>query len=194
MDATTQNQSNIQNPNNDFYNFIVELTKYSTTGNLLKMDSDVILNVILKDYRKNLQVAASKGFNKAYICIYEIGAKYKNIIPIDEYIRPSDSMKEKFEKFKIEPVVDRVKKALAPFNVEVKSLDEVDLIPNQFNSEEIIRIDSDNNEKKDDDVLLNKLTSPDNPLRDKLEMVKDNDVDRLKKNFIGISVVWEKKG
>lgn len=108
----------------EFYNFIIGVTKYYNSESSLRKDCQSIFDLIIKDYKKNIHLAASKGLNEAYICIYEIGANYKDSIPIDEFIRMTPNIIEKFETFKIEPIIDKIKKRLFPFIIEVKSLDE----------------------------------------------------------------------
>lgn len=133
-------ESGTKNENNEteFYNFIVNITKFSNCETLLRKDSQAIYDVITKDYKKNIQLAASRGLNKAFICIYEIGARYRGLIPIDAFVRMNDPMKEKFETFKMESVLDRIKKRLSPFVVDVVYLNENELKNDNEISEAII--------------------------------------------------------
>lgn len=163
----------------EFYNFIVGITKYSNCENLLRKDSQSIFEVITKDYKKNIHLAASRGLNKAYICIYEISARYKGLIPIDAFIRPNELMKEKLETFNIESVVDKLKKKLYPFNIEIKNINESELqedlnIP-EITVDSIIR----------SNVMDIDFTTINSELNDKKNIKNIN-------NLIGIMVIWEK--
>ena len=125
MDELNQ-LSTSENNEIEFYNFIVGITKYSNCESILKKDSQEIFDVITKDYKKNIQLSATTGSNSSYICIYEASAKYKGLIPIDNFVRMTNSMEEKFNTFKIEPVLNKLKKRLHPFTVEVKNIHEID--------------------------------------------------------------------
>ena len=103
----------------DFYNYIVKLTKEANQDNVYVRDSDIIFKLIMKEFDLNIQNAAFKGFSKAYILIYEINARYQNIIPIDVYIRMTDEMTEKFNKIKLKSVLDRIKETIYPFELEL---------------------------------------------------------------------------
>src|SRR5271168_4326007 len=110
--------------NSNFYNYIVSLTNQFSCQYILTKDNQTIYNLIMDVHRKNIQKAASRGLRSAYLCIYETSAKYKGAIPIDAHIRPNDSMKTKLIEFKLESVLDRIRKKLYPFEVDVKILDE----------------------------------------------------------------------
>ena len=103
----------------DFYKYIVGVSKYTNCENVLKRDSQIIYESVIKDYRKNIQLSALKGNRKAYLCIYESSTRLYDIIPIDNFIRMTELMKEKFQEFKMEPIIDKLKKKLSPFNVEI---------------------------------------------------------------------------
>ena len=103
----------------DFYKYIVDISKYTNCENVLKRDSQIIYDIIMKDYRKNIQLSALRGDRKAYICIYESKTKLNDTIPIDNFIRMTDLMKEKFAEFKIESIMEKIKKKLHPFNVDI---------------------------------------------------------------------------
>jgi hypothetical protein len=164
----------------DFYNFIVGITKYSNCHNVLIRDSQTIYDVILKDYKKNIHLAAMRGLNKAYLCIYEIGARYKETIPIDAFVNMNDEMKEKFSTFKIEPILERIKRKLHPFIIEVKKLDLNELI-GEFITESVIR--SNNNETQESEF------------QSELSLLEQGNVPEIysKHNLFGIIVSWEKK-
>jgi hypothetical protein len=126
LDADTITSPNA-NENTNFYNFIVQLTKTvipQTHNNILKKDSDAILDLIINGYRENIRLAASAGRNIAYLCIYLKDSKYQKSIPIHDFIEMSDKIKEKFDEFQLEPVLTRVKKILTPFTVRVRTLQE----------------------------------------------------------------------
>ena len=61
-----------------------------------------------------------RGFTQAYLCVYETNAKYRDYIPIDAFIHMSPNMQELFKRAHIEPVMDRVRKILQPFSVEIQ--------------------------------------------------------------------------
>lgn len=131
----------------EFYNLIVNITKTSGYQNLLIKDSQLVFDTIMKDYRNNIQLAASQGRNEAYICIYEIGAKIGGIVPIDSFVRMTNpKLIEKFEEFKLEPVVERIKKKINPFRLEIKLID-IDQISTEDkikNQELVGKIDQNN--------------------------------------------------
>lgn len=111
----------------DFHNFIVDLTKNSTAQSILQQDVQAVFDIIMKDCKKNIQLAAQRGLNYAYLCIYEPGARYKGMIPIDALIRMNSVMRTKLEEFRIDPVMSKLRKQLHPFRVESKVLAESDL-------------------------------------------------------------------
>lgn len=111
----------------EFFNSIVKITKNSGVSFILNKDSQTIFDVVTKNYKKNIRIAADRGLYKAYICIYEANAKYKGVIPIDSFIRMNTTMREKFTEYKIEPVMERVRNKLKYFTIEVKSLYESEL-------------------------------------------------------------------
>lgn len=106
-----------------FFNQIVELTDNSSSSLTLKKISDSIIDLVTKDCKKNIQIAALRGFNEAYLCLYDVNAKYKGCVPIDCFIHMSEHTRAKFEEHKIEPVMDRLRRLLLPFRVEVRFID-----------------------------------------------------------------------
>lgn len=107
----------------DFYDFIVNVTKASSYQNILIKDSQVVYDTIMKNYRTNIKLAASEGRNESYICIYNSTAKINNVVPIDSYVRMNNpKLKEKFEEFKMETVLEKIQKNINPFKVEVRKL------------------------------------------------------------------------
>lgn len=114
-----EQSQDIENPELDFYNFIVNINVNQTKiEDVLKKDTDTIYNLISKDYKKNIQIAASNGFKHAYICIYESNAKHEGIIPIDNFIRLIN-MDEQYKQMNIETVMERLRKNLKPFKVDL---------------------------------------------------------------------------
>jgi len=119
---TFEFESEAPDPDNwKFFNSITELTKTSSENILIK-DSKVIYDLVLKGYKKNIQIAASHGLTQAFICIYEKDALYQDLIPIDNYIRMTNGFKDRMDEFKIQPVVERISRSLFPFTVEVNPL------------------------------------------------------------------------
>lgn len=112
--------------NTKFYNFIVELTKSWTpeTAIILEKDGNEILNVITNEYRENIEIAAKNGKNMAYLCIYFRNARYKHMIPIHDYVEMSEKIGEKFKTLLLEPIIDRAKKILDPFVLNIRTLKE----------------------------------------------------------------------
>lgn len=107
----------------EFYTTIVNITKTSGYLNILTKDSQTVYDVIMKDYKNNIKIAASEGRTEAYLCIYEASAKIKGLISIDAYVRMNNpKVVEKFEEFKLEPVIERIKKKINPFKVEIRLL------------------------------------------------------------------------
>lgn len=161
----------------NFYNFIVGITRQSSQQNILARDVQTIANVIIKDYKKNVHLAAMRGLTKAYICIYEVGARYKGIIPIDELVRMTTTTREKLEAFKIEPVLSIVRKKLAPFFIGVGNLSENE-------------IQNDSNIPNVDDTMNSIIRTKDSD--DLSELAQDINPDTVyKNNLIGIFVSWD---
>lgn len=108
---------------NEFYDYIVNITKTSGYQNILTKDSEIIMDAILNDYQENIKIAAAEGRNEAYIFIYEVNAKIKNI-SVDAYVRMNNpKVVEKFNEFKLEPVMERIQKKISPFKVEIRPID-----------------------------------------------------------------------
>lgn len=108
---------------NEFYDYIVNITKTSGYQNILTKDSEIIMDAILNDYQENIKIAAAEGRNEAYIFIYEVNAKIKNI-SVDAYVRMNNpKVVEKFNEFKLEPVMERIQKKINPFKVEIRPID-----------------------------------------------------------------------
>lgn len=128
----------MEDPDNEkFFQYITELSDYSTDVKIINKDADIISDLITRDYKYNIQLAASCGLKQAYICIYEIAAKYKKMIPIDDFIRPRGNLQQKFEKYNIIPVMERIRQKLHPFKVEVKD-DLIETFNLQENSDPLI--------------------------------------------------------
>jgi hypothetical protein len=117
-------ESDAKIENEEFYKFIVQLTKSSTGQGAFQRDCETVAKIILRDFRTNIQLAASKGRNVAYLCIYDRNAKYKETVPVHDYLSMPDHIKTKFQEFKMEPIVDRLKKNLQPFHLEIRPLRE----------------------------------------------------------------------
>jgi hypothetical protein len=136
----------------EFFNDIVNLTEYCTGAGIIKKDSDKIVEVILKNWKDNVRIAASRGLTKAYICIYESEARYDGIIPIDTFVRMTDEFRSKLESYKIDPVMERIKKKVRPFNVDVIVLDQ-DMIDTMSNKDKENIIRSEYNERKMKNII-----------------------------------------
>jgi hypothetical protein len=128
-----------ENEMDKFFTQIVELTDNSSNAMILKNVSDRVFEIITRDFKKNIQIAAMRGFNEAYICLYDVNARYKGTIPIDCFIHMSEHTRTKFEEFKLEPVVDRLRKFLAPFHLEIRFIDSV---PSDTSTENILAGDT----------------------------------------------------
>jgi hypothetical protein len=121
----------IENPMEKFFNQIVTLTNHSMNDIMLKKASDLIYNTIMNGFQKNIQLAAMRGYTHAYLCIYEINAKCKDYIPIDSFIHMNEHMTERFKESHIESVMDRIRKKLMPFIVNVDTVEhEIQSYPN----------------------------------------------------------------
>jgi hypothetical protein len=103
-----------------FFNHIIEVTSHSSDQVLIKRTSDELINVLTRDFKRNIKIAADRGHNQAYICIYEVDAKYRDILPIDKFIHMNDHMRGKFAEFGLEPVVDRLRKIFQPFQLDIQ--------------------------------------------------------------------------
>lgn len=171
--------------NSIFYKYIVGLTKVSSCQNILIRDVQTIYELISSGYKKNIQNAASRGLTYAYLCMYEIGAKYKNHIPIDAHIRPNEQMKLKLLEYNIDSVIDKLKKTLSPFDVEIKLIDEfnerpiIDLCETESESSDLDTPDLDT---PDSETWLELLT------KDTKQKPELND----SKKIICLIVTWDK--
>ncbi len=112
-----------------FFSQIVTLTNHSMDDIILKQASDAIYLTIIKGFKKNIQIAAMRGFTQAYLCVYETNAKYRDYIPIDAFIHMSPNMQELFKRAHIEPVMDRVRKTLLPFLVDIQVVEPLTPVP-----------------------------------------------------------------
>lgn len=124
---TEQKKEEKEEDETEFYNFITTIPKISNTENslltILKKDTETIYDLIINDYRTNIQLAAFQDLKYAYLCIYDINAKHKNIIPIDNFIRINPTMQEQLNLFQIISIITRLEKKLHPFKVEIQNLE-----------------------------------------------------------------------
>lgn len=108
--------------NLEFYNHIVSITKLAIPkkcSEVLNRDAETVLDLILKNYKENIEIAATYGKNSAYLCIYKAEARYQKNIPIDYFVHMPEKIKCKFEEYALEPVESRLRHKLQPFNVRI---------------------------------------------------------------------------
>lgn len=108
----------------EFYNIIVGIADNAVIENIIKKDADIIFNLIIKNYKNNIQTAALKGFKKSHIFMYNINAKYNELIPVDKYIRMNEQMRLNFERYEIDTIINKVQKRLSPFKIEINTYDD----------------------------------------------------------------------
>ncbi len=105
--------------NDDFYKFVVELSSIDHNKRHLDETSEKLTNMIISNYKKNVLIAASKGYNKAYLCVYKTNTIINEKILIDSFIRMDDEMKTKFREYNLETVLDRINRKIKPFTASV---------------------------------------------------------------------------
>jgi hypothetical protein len=113
--------------NSEFYNRIVNITKLAIPkkcSELLNRDADAVSDIILRDYKDNIEIAATHGRNLAYLCFYEVSAIFKDDVPLDYFIHMTEKIKSKFEEYSLEPVESRLRTRLQPFELRICSLSE----------------------------------------------------------------------
>jgi hypothetical protein len=136
----------------EFYAYIANLSNISVESKILNKDSDAITEFILRDWGKHVEYAAASGLTKAYICIYEIGAKYNHVIPMDEHIRPTGKFIDKFTEYNIIPVCERIRKIVKPFVLSVELLSREDVAKMTDKEEKEIMV-SEVDDKKEKNIV-----------------------------------------
>lgn len=103
---------------------------------ILRQDSEAILKLILKKYRRNIKLAAMSGFREAHIFICTKTSKLHEIVPIYDMIEPPDKIKQKIIEFNLEPITNTLQKLLSPFILNIRPLttiSEFDFLQNHLN-------------------------------------------------------------
>jgi hypothetical protein len=116
--------------NQQFFSFIVNLSAVQSAkiptpeSKILEQDCTTLLELITRNYRDNIHIAASHGRKIAYLCVYLKEAKYQSTIPIHDLIDMPERLTEIFAHDGIESLLSRLRKFLAPFSVSVRRLQE----------------------------------------------------------------------
>jgi hypothetical protein len=106
--------------NDDFYKFVVELSSIDHSRKHLDETSDRLAIMIARNYKKNILIAANKGLDKAYLCVYKTDTIIDEKILIDSFIRMDAEMILRFQEYKLEPVIDRIKRIIKPFVLHIE--------------------------------------------------------------------------
>jgi hypothetical protein len=113
--------------NSKFFQHIVQLTKKaseSNFGRVLEQDCSTLFELITRDYKNNIKIAALNGRNMAYICLYIKDAKYRHTIPIHDFLFMPEKIIQGFQEANLEHLSPKLRKELAPFVLHIRSLRE----------------------------------------------------------------------
>ena len=100
-----------------FYDYIVQLSDFKNSKQYLNTVTEAVANFILKDYKKNISIAASYGRSEAFLCIYKIDTVIDNKIVLHNYINPDKQLMDLYVKYQLDPVLTRIEKKIKPFYI-----------------------------------------------------------------------------
>ena len=98
-------------------NAVVRLTKTKSDHHYNCVET--LAGKILQSTEETIKTAALSGQTKAYIFVYALGSKFKEI-PIYDYLFPNEQLTAKLTELKLESVFHMVRKYFEPFEVEHK--------------------------------------------------------------------------
>jgi hypothetical protein len=97
-----------------FYDFITKLNKKAVHHDNIKHNMQMLCESIIKDYKKNIQIAAEHNFKTAILFIYQKNAILHNL-EIDKYIFPSPEVEQMLKQNEICTVKNFLNYTLYPF-------------------------------------------------------------------------------
>lgn len=100
--------------NISFYDFITKLNKKTPPTDNLKHNMQALCDSIIKDYKKNIQIAAENSFKSAIIFIYTKNAVLHNL-EVDKYIFPTSEIEHILRQNEICTVKNFLTYTLYPF-------------------------------------------------------------------------------
>lgn len=106
----------------EFYNHVVALSRRRNDPELLRKATDEVFNRIIDGHERNIEIAAINARTSAYLFAYAPDAEYRSNIRLHDIIHPSETALQIYSENKIEPVVDRLKATLAPFEVHFSTV------------------------------------------------------------------------
>jgi hypothetical protein len=86
---------------------------------ILSKHVNEIMELMCIDYGPNIMTAASNGSKRALIAIYQVDAKYRNVMPIHDMLFPSASLATKYKTFAIKNLLLCLEEKFSPFGITI---------------------------------------------------------------------------
>lgn len=103
----------------DFYDYIKKLSDRRSRKRYLETSASELLDAILAKHRDIIMRAAETGYKKAILFTYRKDALFRGRFSVHDMLDPDESLKSDFKHFGIPLVLESVRAALHPFQVEV---------------------------------------------------------------------------
>lgn len=105
-----------------FYEKIVGITENTAYRSVLIRHNDELYNMLTQGYEENIKIAAQSGYFKSIIALFNTNTIYRGKITILDMLFPTEKFMRKCRKYEVNPVLERVKINLHPFEVKYEVL------------------------------------------------------------------------
>jgi hypothetical protein len=110
-----------------FYDRIVSITETNAYKSVLIKHTDELYNRLTEGYQDNIKISAENGFSKSIIALFNVRAIYRGKVTVLSMLFPTEKFLRKCKKYNIDPVLERIKKNLQPFEVRYEIMNEHDV-------------------------------------------------------------------
>ena len=162
---------------NSFYEKIVGITENTAYRSVLIKHNDELYNMLTNGYEENIKISAQNGYSKSIIALFNVNTIYRGKISILDMLFPTEKFVRKCRKYGVEPVLERIKVSLQPFEVKYEVLNDYDKkknhvaaiivhwkIPKDSDSDESADpVDPGNQQESDDSEDSGDFADPGNP-------------------------------
>lgn len=109
-----------------FYEKIVSITENTAYRSVLIRHNDELYNMLTQGHEENIKIAAQGGYFKSIIALFNTNTIYRGKITILDMLFPTEKFMRKCRKYEVNPVLERIKSNLHPFEVKYEVLNDHD--------------------------------------------------------------------
>lgn len=120
------------NDERSFYDKIVGITEETAYKSVLIKHTDELYNALTHEYKENIKISAKNGYSHAIISLFNIHAPYRGKITVHDMLFPTDKFLRKCRKYNVDPILERIKKNLSPFEVKYEVMNSDSIIEDRI--------------------------------------------------------------